>query len=103
MEVLMGRHPGDLISDLWTPNGQQMLLKDIIDQHLQPQRRNRVAEQVVSTTKLAFTCLNANPQFRPTMEHVHKALSSDRPSPLLNPFPIISLGDLVEVANGVQG
>ena len=103
MEVMMGRHPGGLISDLLTPNGQQILVKDVIDQRLQPQRRNRVAEEVISTMKLSFTCLQANPHSRPTMQHVSKALTSDRPSPLLKPFLKISLGDLVEVESEVQG
>ncbi|GLT45227.1 hypothetical protein SLA2020_190760 [Shorea laevis] len=59
MEIITGRHPGDLISELRTPNGQQMLLKDVIDQCLKPQRRNKEAEQLVATTKLAFTCMFA--------------------------------------------
>ncbi|GKV48862.1 hypothetical protein SLEP1_g55652 [Rubroshorea leprosula] len=103
MEIIMGRHPGDLISDLWTPNGQQMLLKDVIDQCLKPQRRNKVAEQVVATTKLAFTCLHSNPQFRPTMQQVYQALTSGRPSPLPKPYSMISLGDLIEDGHGIKG
>ncbi|GLT45213.1 hypothetical protein SLA2020_190620 [Shorea laevis] len=103
MEVLIGRHPSDLISDLWTPNGQQMLLNDVIDQRLQPQRRNRVAEQVVSTTKLAFTCLHVNPQLRPTMQQVYQALSSGRQSPLPKPYSMITLEDLIGDGRGMQG
>ncbi|GLT75268.1 hypothetical protein SLA2020_470040 [Shorea laevis] len=103
MEIIMGRHPGDLISDLWTPNGQQMLLKDVIDQCLKPQRRNKVAEQVVATTKLAFTCLHSNPQFRPTMQQVYHALTSGRPSPLPKPYSMISLGDLIGDGHGIKG
>ncbi|GLT41662.1 hypothetical protein SLA2020_157080 [Shorea laevis] len=102
MEVIIGRHPGDIISNLWTPNGQKMLLKDVIDQRLQPQRRNQVAEQVVSTTKLAFTCLHVNPQLRPTMQQVYQELTSGRPSPLPRPYSMISLGDLIGDGHGVQ-
>ncbi|GKV51824.1 hypothetical protein SLEP1_g58448 [Rubroshorea leprosula] len=102
MEVLIGMHPGDLISDLWTSNGQQVLLRDVIDQCLQPQRKNRVAEQVVSTTKLAFACLNVNPQLRPTMQQVYQALNSGRPSPLPKPYLMISLGDLIGDGHEVQ-
>ncbi|GKV47531.1 hypothetical protein SLEP1_g54428 [Rubroshorea leprosula] len=95
--------PGDLISDLWTPNGQQMLLKDVIDQCLKPQRRNKVAEQVVATTNLAFTCLHSNPQFRPTMQQVYQALTSGRPSPLPKPYSMISLGDLIGDRHEIKG
>ncbi|GLT74181.1 hypothetical protein SLA2020_459940 [Shorea laevis] len=102
MEVLMGRHPGDKILGLWTPNVQQMLLNDVIDQRLQPQRMNQVAEQVVFTTRLAFMCLQINPQFRPTMHQVYQALNNGPPSPLPKPFSMISLGELVGVGHGVE-
>ncbi|KAE8671878.1 hypothetical protein F3Y22_tig00111881pilonHSYRG00106 [Hibiscus syriacus] len=82
IEVLMGIHPGDLLSYLSSStsrtrsvsNDQQVLLKDVIDQRLSPPV-SRVARDVVSTTKLAFACLNGNPQLRPTMGHVAHALS----------------------------
>ncbi|XWS08256.1 hypothetical protein CRYUN_Cryun41cG0064300 [Craigia yunnanensis] len=71
MEVLMGNHSGDLLSYLSSstsvPNDQQVLLKDVIDQHLSPPVRG-VSKDVVSTTKLAFVCLNGDPQLRPTMQ-----------------------------------
>ncbi|EOY32700.1 Leucine-rich repeat receptor-like protein kinase family protein [Theobroma cacao] len=72
MDILIGSHPGDLISCFLSSssapeaNDQQILLKDVIDQRLSPPVR-QVAKDVVSTTKLAFTCLNGNPKFRPTM------------------------------------
>ncbi|GKV47550.1 hypothetical protein SLEP1_g54444 [Rubroshorea leprosula] len=79
------------------------VLKDVIDQCLKPQRRNKVDEQVVATTKLAFTCLHSNPQFRPTMQQVYQALTSGRPSPLPKPYSMISLGDLIGDGHGMQG
>ncbi|XP_022762089.1 MDIS1-interacting receptor like kinase 2-like [Durio zibethinus] len=103
MEIFMGRHPGDLISCLplsssaststSVPNdNQQILLKDVIDQRLSPPVR-QVAKDVVSTTKLAFACLNGNPQLRPTMRQVAQALNRQS-LPLPNPFSIIILGEL---------
>ncbi|GLT66334.1 hypothetical protein SLA2020_387020 [Shorea laevis] len=103
MEIITGRHPGDLFSESRTPNGQQMLLKDVIDQCLKPQRRNKEAEQLVATTKLAFTCLHSNPQFRPTMQQVYQALTSGRPSPLPKSCSTISLGDLIGYGHGMLG
>ncbi|XP_022762087.1 MDIS1-interacting receptor like kinase 2-like [Durio zibethinus] len=105
MEIFMGRHPGDLISCLPSsssalaststsiPNDNQLiLLKDVIDQRLSPPVR-QVAKDVVSTTKLAFACLNGSPQLRPTMRQVAQALTHQS-LPLPNPFSIIKLGEL---------
>ncbi|WRX12575.1 Protein kinase domain - like 10, partial [Theobroma cacao] len=73
LEILMGRHPGDLISSLSSssssssqPNCQQSLLKDVIDQRLSLPVDD-VENNVVSVAKLAFACLHINPQLRPTM------------------------------------
>ncbi|XVE78275.1 hypothetical protein DITRI_Ditri13aG0131700 [Diplodiscus trichospermus] len=107
MEILMGMHPGDLLSCLSSsastsasalestlkPNGQQILLKDVIDQRL-PSPVNEVAEEVVCTWKLAFACLNGNPQLRSTMQQVAQALNRQL-LPLPNPFSIIKLEELL--------
>ncbi|KAJ6973980.1 MDIS1-interacting receptor like kinase 2-like [Populus alba x Populus x berolinensis] len=75
MEVIMGMHPGDLISSLsasaFSSSSssqiiQHALLKDVIDQRI-PLPENRVAEGVVYIIKIAFACLLANPQSRPTI------------------------------------
>ncbi|XVE78278.1 hypothetical protein DITRI_Ditri13aG0132000 [Diplodiscus trichospermus] len=55
---------------------------------------NEVAEEVVSTWKLAFACLNGNPQLRPTMQQVAQALNC-KSLPLPNPFSIIKLEELL--------
>ena len=98
MEVLMGNHPGDLLSYLSSsasvPNDQQVLLKDVIDQRLSPPVRE-VSKDVVSTTKLALACLNGDPQLRPTMQQVAQALTRQT-LPLPNPFSIIKLGELLD-------
>ena len=71
LEVIMGKHPGDLISLLsssssssaTTSTAHGILLKDVLDQRLEPPR-NQVARIVVSVAKLAFACLETNPQSR---------------------------------------
>ncbi|XVE69281.1 hypothetical protein DITRI_Ditri09bG0139200 [Diplodiscus trichospermus] len=103
IEILMGMHPGDLLSCLSSsastsastststlkPNGQQILLKDVIDQRLS-QPANEVTKEVVSTWKLAIACLNANPQLRPTMQQVVQALNHQS-LPLPKSFSIIKV------------
>ncbi|XP_022764358.1 MDIS1-interacting receptor like kinase 2-like [Durio zibethinus] len=103
MEIFMGRYPDDLTSclpssssastsTLVANDNHQILLKDVIDQRLSPPTR-QVAKDVVSNTKLAFACLNGNPQLRPTMRQVAQALTHQS-LPLPNPFSIIKLGEL---------
>ncbi|XVE69283.1 hypothetical protein DITRI_Ditri09bG0139400 [Diplodiscus trichospermus] len=83
MEILIGMHPCDLLS-------YQRLSQPV----------NEVAEEVVSTWKLAFACLNGNPQLRPTMQQVVQALSHQS-LPLPKLFSIIKLEELLD--HGIYG
>ena len=84
LEVIMGNHPGDLISFLLsssssatTSTTHDIQLKDILDQHLKSPR-NQVAFKVVLIAKLALACLATNPKSRPTMQEVSKKLSIEK-------------------------
>ncbi|KAJ9178374.1 hypothetical protein P3X46_010262 [Hevea brasiliensis] len=98
LELLMGKHPGNLISSLWSStsssslNDQHELLKDVIDQRL-PLPQNQVAEGVVYITMLAFSCLHVNPKSRPTMQQVSSKLIPKYP-PISKPFSTIKLEEL---------
>ncbi|KAH7855685.1 hypothetical protein Vadar_027661 [Vaccinium darrowii] len=99
LEVIMGKHPGDLISSLSSSSsssssGHAILLKDVLDQRL-PSPTNQVAEQVLVAAKVAFACLNASPMPRPTMQQVAWKLSKTRPS-LQIEFHLITLGELLD-------
>ncbi|TYI62115.1 hypothetical protein E1A91_D10G222600v1 [Gossypium mustelinum] len=95
IEVLMGRHPGDLLSYLsssasastlpFMSNDQHVLLKDVIDQRLSP-------PEIEAAEGIAFACLNGNPQHRPTMQQVAQALSRQS-LPLSSPFSTVKLGE----------
>ncbi|KAI7981456.1 MDIS1-interacting receptor like kinase 2 [Camellia lanceoleosa] len=102
LEVIMGKHPDDLISSLLsssssssTSTAQGIFLKDILDQRLPPPR-NQVAEQVVVIAKLAFACLHTTPLSRPTMQQVATILLKQRPT-LQNQFYTITLGQLFDI------
>ncbi|KAL7258045.1 hypothetical protein ACSBR1_004214 [Camellia fascicularis] len=109
MEVIMGKHPGDLIfflsssssSSSSTSTAHGILLKDVLDQRL-PTPENQVAEQVVVVAKLAFACLHANPPSRPTMRQVAMKLSDDLRSHLQNEFHMITLGQLISTAQPLE-
>ncbi|KAI8016068.1 MDIS1-interacting receptor like kinase 2 [Camellia lanceoleosa] len=96
LEVLMGKHPGDLISSLSSsaPTVYGVLLKDILDTRL-PSPGNHLEEEVVLVAKLALACLHTSPQCRPTMRQIYVALSKQR-LPLQNSFHFISLGQLFD-------
>ncbi|KAJ6858774.1 MDIS1-interacting receptor like kinase 2-like [Populus alba x Populus x berolinensis] len=102
MEVMTGRHPGDLISALLSPGSsssssmppiaQHALLKDVLDQRISLPKKG-AAEGVVHMMKIALACLHPNPQSRPTMEKISCELTTKWP-PLPKAFCTISLGDL---------
>ncbi|KAF8035103.1 hypothetical protein BT93_C1207 [Corymbia citriodora subsp. variegata] len=96
LETIMGKHPGDLIS--WecsssTKIDSPKLLKDVLDQRISPSRvRLRDAEDVVSITRLAFKCLQADSRLRPTMRQVSQDLRVQ--VPLEMPFCAVTLEQL---------
>ncbi|XVF82435.1 hypothetical protein PTKIN_Ptkin16aG0047700 [Pterospermum kingtungense] len=102
LEVLMGKHPGDLLLTLSrsaststpVPQDQQILLKDVIDPRLSPPSKQVSEEDIVVTMKLAFACLNGDPQLRPTMQEVAQALTRQS-LPLPRPFSTIKIGELL--------
>ncbi|XXG89695.1 hypothetical protein AAC387_Pa12g1636 [Persea americana] len=93
LEVLMGRHPGELVSDLSLTGGTDILLKDLLDQRLSPPTVE-VAEELVFTVMLGLACIHSNPQSRPTMRDVFQELSFCHPH-LLEPLDTITLSQLM--------
>ncbi|XXG61938.1 hypothetical protein AAC387_Pa05g0414 [Persea americana] len=91
-EVLMGKHPGDLIHTLHFSTGQNILLKDVLDQRLSPPSA-QTANEVISVAVVALACIRANPQSRPNMRNVSQKLSSHRLC-TLEPFQTITLCQL---------
>ena len=124
LEVLMGKHPGEFISVLspsiasspmdqqallkdeathqmpFSPIDSQTLLKDVLDSRLSPPSNN-VSGGLVYATKLALSCLTADPRFRPSMEQVAAKLIAEWPK-LTKPFCEFYLGELL-VSGGFSG
>ena len=102
LEVIMGRHPGDIMSSLSASSssssnsiGHGILLKDLLDKRLSPPKK-QVAEEVVFVVKLAFACLHPNAASRPNMKQVSMQLSKPKTS-FQNAIDTITLGQLLDV------
>jgi serine/threonine protein kinase len=68
LELLMGKHPGDMINLLITAE-QEIILQDILDPRIQPPTGHAISE-IVKLIQIACQCLNNNPASRPTMQEV---------------------------------
>uniref|UniRef100_A0A2N9HPE2 non-specific serine/threonine protein kinase n=1 Tax=Fagus sylvatica TaxID=28930 RepID=A0A2N9HPE2_FAGSY len=101
LEVVMGRHPGDLISSFLSPSfaslSYDVLLEDILDQRL-AHPTNQVEGKVILVLKIALACLHTNPQSRPTMRQVSQKLSNWK-SPFTKPLHMITLRELIDLDN----
>ncbi|PIN23422.1 Serine/threonine protein kinase [Handroanthus impetiginosus] len=80
LEVMMGRHPGELISSLLAKaalqNDPDTFLKDLLDQRL-PLPTGQIAEEVVFVVTVALSCTRATPESRPHMRYVAQQLSAN--------------------------
>lgn len=98
LEIIMGKHPGDLILTLFSsseaPMAYNLLLKDVLDTRL-PLPENSVAKDVILIAKIAFACLSGNPHSRPTMKQVYNMFVMSK-SPSMETFHTITLGQLLD-------
>ena len=74
LEVLMGKHPSELITDLHSLVDTNVHLKDVLDDCLSPPTGQKTAYELTLIVKLAVSCLRTNPQSRPTMRSVCQQL-----------------------------
>lgn len=98
LEVMMGRHPGELISSLSAkealPDDSDMFLKDLLDQRLSPPQ-GQIAEEVVFVVIIGLACTRATPESRPTMRSVAKELSARTQPYLPETMETITVSKLV--------
>ncbi|KAK9087797.1 hypothetical protein Syun_030191 [Stephania yunnanensis] len=93
LEVIMGRHPGELVSSISSSEYQDQKLKDILDQRLQAPT-DQLAEEVVFVVKLAMACTCTDPESRPTMLVIAHELSTHIQAFLPEPFDAITMKKL---------
>ncbi|XP_026439290.1 MDIS1-interacting receptor like kinase 2-like [Papaver somniferum] len=105
LEVLMGRHPSEIIT-LLSQNllssssssnvGQNIKLRDILDQCIEAPTDDVVKKEILYLVKVGFSCLRSDPYTQPTMQEVsvELALSPSRVD-FAKLFEIITLGDIL--------
>ncbi|GLT36142.1 hypothetical protein SLA2020_105440 [Shorea laevis] len=102
LEVLMGRHPGELLTLLSKPYSlQNVMLSDVLDTCLSPPRSTTITQSIVVAVMLALACLRAKPASRPTMKYVSQQFVACQRQ-LSKPFPTISLLELVSTDLGME-
>lgn len=73
LEVLTGKHPGDLVSYIQTSNDEKINFKEILDPRLSPPKKH-ILKELALVADLAFSCVHTNPQSRPTMRSIAQLL-----------------------------
>ncbi|BFG42896.1 hypothetical protein CerSpe_291700 [Prunus speciosa] len=103
LEVMMGRHPGDLLESQLSKSSQSMkednaelLLKDVLDQRLEAPI-NELAKAVVLVMSLALGCIRTHPGSRPTMLYVAQKLSAHSLPSLPKPFAMLTINKLMGI------
>ncbi|KAF7836347.1 MDIS1-interacting receptor like kinase 2-like [Senna tora] len=66
-EVVMGKHPSDLISHIQTFGVESLKLKEIVDPRLAPPSESHILTKLELISDVAMSCLQTNPKSRPTM------------------------------------
>ncbi|WCJ33103.1 Leucine-rich repeat receptor-like protein kinase family protein [Euphorbia peplus] len=91
LEILMGKHPGDLIS---LSSIKNIMLNEVLDQRLPVPRTKAVIQEIILATIIGLACLNDKPKARPTMKWVSQQFLSHRRSMPCRPPHEISLLEL---------
>ncbi|KAK9019256.1 hypothetical protein V6N11_053782 [Hibiscus sabdariffa] len=93
LEILMGKHPGELLVSLSTLSSNNIMLSDILDPRLSLPSDRKEAKDIVFAATIAFSCLRSNPKFRPTMKRVSQEFLSQKRA-IVNRLHVISVVQL---------
>ncbi|KAG2690336.1 hypothetical protein I3760_09G181200 [Carya illinoinensis] len=101
LEVLMGRHPGELLSSLSSSSSQNMMLNEILDQRLPPPNR-LIGQDILLVATITFACLHTQPKSRPIMKCVSQEFLSRKKLNVI-PLTTVSLSQLRKQATYMAG
>ncbi|KAJ4707480.1 putative Receptor protein kinase [Melia azedarach] len=97
LEVLMGKHPGDLLSSSSSSSSsldQRIRLIDVLDQRLSPPTNPKAVEDIILVVSTAFSCLQPQPKSRPTMQRVSQEFLTQKTTISVKPIREISILEL---------
>ncbi|XP_022928722.1 MDIS1-interacting receptor like kinase 2-like isoform X2 [Cucurbita moschata] len=96
LEVIMGKHPVELLNSLWSKSTPHIFINDLLDSRLKsPLHQIGVAQSILLTLTLAFACLHPNPKARPTMQHLTREFNIQRPYQVELAFNEITIEQLL--------
>uniref|UniRef100_A0A0D9YQE5 non-specific serine/threonine protein kinase n=1 Tax=Oryza glumipatula TaxID=40148 RepID=A0A0D9YQE5_9ORYZ len=102
LEVVMGKHPGDLLLPFFCRTEQHTKLKDILDQRIMAPTTEE-EKDIILLVLVAFACLQICPKSRPTMQQVCQALATrSLPAPILKPLDEIKLQQFHDFCGTIQ-
>lgn len=102
LEVVMGKHPGDLLLPFFCRTEQHTKLKDILDKRIVEPTSDE-EKDVILLVLVAFACLQICPKSRPTMQQVYQALTArSLPAPILKPLNEIKLQHFHDFCGTIQ-
>ncbi|KAH7848004.1 hypothetical protein Vadar_032640 [Vaccinium darrowii] len=90
LEIIMGKHPRDLLSSSTKPSFENIMITDILDPRLPPPTNPIVAGNIVLVATMTFSCVHPEPKSRPTMRHLSQEFLSRRKA-LAAPLRTVSL------------
>ena len=70
LEVLMGKHLGEILPSLTSSCNRNILLIDILDPRLSPPMEQTVVQDIFFVSSVALACLHSNPKSQPSMQRV---------------------------------
>ncbi|KAH9768655.1 MDIS1-interacting receptor like kinase 2 [Citrus sinensis] len=94
LEVLMGKHPGELLSSLSSSLDKNIKLIDLLDPRLSPPVDQKIWQDIILVSTVAFSCLRSQPKSRPTMQLVSNEFIARNKTPMQKPFQEISILEL---------
>ncbi|KAM7465224.1 hypothetical protein LguiB_012786 [Lonicera macranthoides] len=101
LEIIMGRHPGDLLSTLTSPSTENPTVNDVLDPRLSRPMDRLVEWDIVMVMRLAFSYLSSNPKSRPSMQSASQEFLVHR-MPLPKPLHWNSLSEESEALAGIR-
>ncbi|THU65558.1 hypothetical protein C4D60_Mb05t04910 [Musa balbisiana] len=94
LELLVGAYGEELISILSSPSGNNVFVKDVLDQRLSLPVA-RVADEVIAVLTAALSCANNSPESRPTMKQVYENICAVKTPQGCGSLDALRLSDLM--------